>query len=238
MNSPDAAVLLAAGRGTRLAEATGDKILHPIRGRPVFAYTLEAFAATETVTEIVIVYRDGNQRAELETAVTAVPGITPERLHWTAGGKERQDSVYRGLQCLPAATQTVFIHDCARPLVRPEQLAELGRLAREDGAACLAHRIAETVKQTESGAGSTRRLRLKDLDRERLWATETPQAFEYGLVLRAYEKARQAGFSITDDAAAVSLSGCPVSLLENPHPNPKLTRPRDLAYIRFLLREK
>jgi 2-C-methyl-D-erythritol 4-phosphate cytidylyltransferase len=76
---------------------------------------------------------------------------------------------------------------------------------------------------------------LKNLDRDRLWAMETPQVFARGLIDEAYAKVAKKKLRITDDASAVELLKHPVALLENAHPNPKLTNPADLAYAEFLL---
>ena len=64
---------------------------------------------------------------------------------------------------------------------------------------------------------------------------ETPQVFARDLICRAYAKVATRKLAITDDASAVELLGKPIALLENPHPNPKLTAPSDLAYLEFLL---
>ena len=234
----DAVILLAAGRGSRMEGAVGDKILAPVHGRPLFSYSLEAFAAAGSLGVFVVVHRDSAQRAALEEAVAAVAGADPRQMRWTRGGATRGESVCRGLEKVPDGTRTVFIHDCARPLVRPETIAELGRLAREDGAACLARRISDTVKRVPGAEGATRRLHLEDVERDRLWTAETPQAFECGRIRRAYEAVRKQGLPVTDDAGAVTLAGFPVTLLETPYPNPKLTRPGDLPVITCLLGER
>jgi 2-C-methyl-D-erythritol 4-phosphate cytidylyltransferase len=93
----------------------------------------------------------------------------------------------------------------------------------------LAHRITDTVRKRRKN-GKTR-----TLDRTRLWAMETPQVFSKALIERSYQKVIERGLVVTDDAAAVELLGHPVAFLENPHSNLKLTSPRDLAYLEFLL---
>ena len=77
--------------------------------------------------------------------------------------------------------------------------------------------------------------RTATLDRTRLWAMETPQVFARDLIIRAYARVQRFGLRITDDVQAVEGLGLPVTFLENPHPNPKLTTPADLAYMEFLL---
>ncbi len=145
------------------------------------------------------------------------------------GGRERQDSVAAALAALPADIEHVFIHDCARPLVRPEQLVALHKIVRREHAVVLAHRVTDTIKEHRDDA------RLRTLDRSRLWAMETPQVFSRELVVRAYARVAAKGLAITDDAQAVELLGHPIALLENTSPNPKLTTPADLPYLEFLL---
>jgi len=100
---------------------------------------------------------------------------------------------------------------------------------RREQAVVLAHRVTDTIKE-HSGNG-----RLKTLNRSKLWAMETPQVFSKALIDRAYQRVAARRLRITDDAAAVELLGYPVALLENVYPNPKLTHPKDLAHLEFLL---
>jgi 2-C-methyl-D-erythritol 4-phosphate cytidylyltransferase len=152
------------------------------------------------------------------------------------GGRERQDSVMHALTALPADIEHVFIHDCARPLVRPEQLVALHKIVRREHAVVLAHRVTDTIKEhTVLGGAKGSDARLRTLDRARLWAMETPQVFSRELIVRAYTRVANRGRHITDDAQAVEQLGHPIALLENTHPNPKLTTPADLAYLEFLL---
>ena len=113
-------------------------------------------------------------------------------------------------------------------MIRPEQLIALHKIVRREKAVVLAHRITDTVKEHSDNA------RLKTLDRSRLWAMETPQVFSRDLIERGYERVASRGLRVTDDAAALEVIRKPVALLENSHPNPKLTTPSDLAYLEFL----
>jgi 2-C-methyl-D-erythritol 4-phosphate cytidylyltransferase len=133
------------------------------------------------------------------------------------------------LEALPGDIGHVFIHDCARPLIRPDQLISLHKVVRREGAVVLAHRVTDTVRERRSDG------RLRTLDRSRLWAMETPQVFSRELICRGYSAVRRRRLVVTDDASAVELLGHPVALLENPHSNLKLTTPKDLDYLEFLL---
>ncbi len=217
-----AAILLAAGRGTRMAGAVADKILAPLAGRPVFAHSVAAFAASGVADLYVIVHRDRRQ-------LLALAAHAPTPALFVRGGRERQDSVAAALAALPPDITHVFIHDCARPLVRPELLRALLALARRTRAAVLAHRVTDTIKETRSGGT------LRTVPRENLWAMETPQVFSRDHITRAYARVAAKKLRVTDDAQAVETLGHPIALLENPHPNPKLTTPTDLAWGEFLL---
>ncbi|MDE3083744.1 MAG: 2-C-methyl-D-erythritol 4-phosphate cytidylyltransferase [Verrucomicrobiota bacterium] len=220
-----AAILLTAGRSQRMRGAVADKILAPLAGRPVFAHSAAAFQASGVADFYVIVHRDTSQ-------LYALMAYAPTPSTFVRGGAERQDSVARALEALPDGIDHVFIHDCARPLVRAEQLVALHKIARRSGAVVLAHRVGDTIKERPGGG------RLRTLDRSRLWAMETPQVFRRGLIARAYAHVAKKKLRITDDAQAVEFLGESVVLLENPHPNPKLTTPADLAYLEFLLERK
>ncbi len=220
--SRTAAILLAAGRGQRMQGRVADKVLAPLGGRPVFAHVAAAFMQSNVADYYVIVARDQAQSI-------ALSAYAPTPAQFVIGGKERQDSVARALAVLPADIEYVFIHDCARPFVQVEQLVALLKIVRKEDAVVLAHRVTDTIKRHDEEG------HLKDLDRDRLWAMETPQVFARELIVKAYAKAAARERRLTDDAAAVELLGHPVALLENAHPNPKLTTPGDLAYAEFLL---
>jgi len=205
-----------------MAGTVRNKVLAPVAGRPVFAYSAAAFAASGVADLYVVVYRDRSQ-------TTALSAFAPTPSLLVRGGRERQDSVMAALEALPGDIGYVFIHDCARPLIRPEQLAALHKVVRREEAVVLAHRVTDTIRERR-GDG-----RLRTLERSRLWAMETPQVFSRDLICRAYATVRRRRLVVTDDASAVELLGHPVALLENPHSNLKLTTPKDLAYLEFLL---
>jgi 2-C-methyl-D-erythritol 4-phosphate cytidylyltransferase len=228
--SRTAAILLAAGSGSRMNGTVTDKILAPLAGRPVFSYSASAFMQSAIADLYVIVYRDQRQMMDL-SAYAPTPSVL---VH---GGRERQDSVINALAALPADIAHVFIHDCARPLIRPEQLVALHKIVRREHAVVLAHRVIDTIKEhtVRTAPGGAEIVRLRTIDRSRLWAMETPQVFARDLISEAYARVRARELRITDDAQAVEVLGHPVALLENSLPNPKLTTPADLRYLEFLL---
>lgn len=224
-------VLLAAGSGARMQGTVDDKILAPIHGQPAFSYSLKAFSRCDLIHRICIVYRDEAQKERLEATLDS---STKQAIIWIQGGNERQDSVLKGLQALPPDTSHTLIHDCARPLISTRLIRKLIETTQSDGAACLAHPVTDTVKRIPA-AGQIEQTDLEDLQRDRLWAMETPQAFHHSDILKAYQHVKQNDLDITDDCAAAATIGIKTTLIHNTDPNPKITTRADLDYISWLV---
>lgn len=220
--SRTAVILLAAGSGKRMAGVVEDKVLWSLGGRPLFSHSASAFVQSGVADLYVVVHRDQRQMLELAA-------LAPTPTLFVLGGTERQYSVAHALDALPADISHVFIHDCARPFVRPDHLVGLLKIVRKESAVVLAHRVTDTIKlHRDPGL-------LKTLDRDALWAMETPQVFERDLIVKAYNRAANRNAKLTDDASAVELLKHPVALLENNAPNPKLTTAADLVWFEHLL---
>ena len=228
------AILLAAGSGQRMEGRVEDKILAPINGQPALVYSLKAFARSRVIDSYLIVYRDEEQKKAIE-AIIAAHGFSPLKIQVVLGGAERQLSVMKALNALDGNCDYVFIHDCARPCIHTEAIKDVYSAVQEDQAASLSHPVVDTIKRTEA-ADELRKLSLEDLDRSRVWAMETPQAFAFKNILKAYQNVIKKKLTITDDTAALASIGLKTTLVPNKHPNPKLTTPIDLAYIEHLLK--
>ena len=220
------AIIVAAGKGTRMGPNV-DKLFLELSGCPVVAHTWRRFEQARGIEQLVLVVREGMQEAFAELA-TKYGFRKPFRL--VAGGKERQDSVWNGLEGLPLGTELVAIQDAARPCTSLELIEATLQAARETGAAVAAQAVTDTIK--ESGDG---KLIERTIDRARLWAVQTPQSFRVEVIRRALAEVRRRGLQVTDDTAACELIGQPVRLVLSPAPNPKVTRPEDLAYAELLL---
>ncbi|HTB62672.1 MAG TPA: IspD/TarI family cytidylyltransferase [Opitutales bacterium] len=233
----NAAIMLCAGRAARMRGTVSDKVLAPLAGRPALIYSITALLDSGVADYFVFVVRDAEQMQAV-TAVLAKLKMPLNQVVFTVGGAERQDSVFHGLQNTPPQIKNVFIHDCARPLITPASLRALATAVETDGAAVLAHRVTDTIKQIPlPAAKNLSRLKLRDLQRETLWAMETPQAFARDLITRAYAKVRAQKLRVTDDVAAAALLGQATTIVENPSPNPKLTHPEDFAWVELLLKK-
>jgi len=209
-------VIAAAGSGQRLG-AGGPKAFVELRGRPMLEWSLDAFRAAASIAAIVVAVPAGSEGAVGEGA-TAV-----------AGGPTRADSVAAGLALVE--TELVAVHDAARPLVTPELVdalvAEL--LARPDADGVIAAvPIADTVKRGGPEVSET-------LDRDGLWAAQTPQVFRTAALRAAYERAGRRAGEATDEAMLVEWLGGRVLLHAASPANVKVTTEADLRLAELLL---
>ena len=225
---PSGLILLAGGSNRRMNEAVADKVLFQIKGKAVIRYSLETFIESGVVNQVVIVYRDEEQRQGIEAAVKDLKEV---EIEYCQGGDTRQTSALEGLKKLKGAVKYVYIHDGARPLIEKESIRELNEVVLKTGAAALGHRVKDTMVQETKGG-------VEVLDRDKLWAMETPQGFEYGLILEAYEAMDTKGMVATDESSAVRDLGHFVTIVENKWPNPKVTVAEDLEYVEYLLTKK
>ena len=223
------AILVAAGQGLRMGPGV-DKLFLEVAGRPLVAHTWERFEAAGCIDEIVWVVRDGMQGAFTELGRQA--GFR-KPVRWAVGGRERQDSVWNGLQAIGPDAELVAIQDAARPCTPLSVIQATLAAAREVGAAVAARRITDTVKESDDGNRVTR-----TVDRSRLWAVQTPQSFRVAVIRCALAEVRRRGVVVTDDTAACELIGQPVQLVETHEANPKVTVPADLLYVELLLRQR
>jgi 2-C-methyl-D-erythritol 4-phosphate cytidylyltransferase len=222
------AIIVAAGKGTRMGPQV-DKLFLELNGCSIVMHTWQRFDEAGCIDEILMVVRDGMQAAFM-TLAQKYKFQKPFRV--VVGGKERQDSVWNGLEALSPGAEIVAIQDAARPCTSPALIAATVAAAREIGAAVAAQHVTDTIKESRDG-----KLIERTLDRTRLWAVQTPQTFRVGIIRRALSAVRQKGLLVTDDTAACELIGQPVQLVLSTEPNPKVTHPDDLPYVEAVLRD-
>lgn len=219
-----AAIILAAGASARMAGT--DKLFAAVGGRPVLAYSLEAFQRSRAIASIVLVASSRNiaqaERLVQEGGFSKVAAVCP-------GGPRRQDSVRAGLQALAGPSgkppcRYVAVHDGARPFITPALIQEGLEMARRHGAALPVLPVPDSVKEV-----SAEGLVLRTLDRSRLRLAQTPQVFAFTLLERAH---REVTADVTDDAAMLELLGLPVATFPGSPRNIKITTPEDLELVR------
>jgi 2-C-methyl-D-erythritol 4-phosphate cytidylyltransferase len=222
------AIIVAAGQSTRMGGQM-DKLFLPVAGRPLVAHTWQRFDRAACLDEIVLVVRAGRESAFSDLAAQ-FQFDKPYR--FALGGKERQDSVWNGLEALSPRAEIVAIQDAARPCTSLELIEATIAAARLEGAAVAAQPVSDTIKFSEDGVHVA-----QHLDRSRLWAVQTPQTFRVAVIRRALAAVRERGLPVTDDTAACELIGQAVRLVVLPTPNPKVTLPEDVPYVEMLLKK-
>jgi 2-C-methyl-D-erythritol 4-phosphate cytidylyltransferase len=208
------ALLLCAGRGDRLGMGV-EKALVPLGGRPLFAWSLLALARCRAIEGIVVVGPVKRLRELLAAAGLEAPRVVA----WCEGGKERQDSVARGLRELPAEFDVVAVHDAARALVSDDVIGRTVADALTHGAAIAALPLEDTLKRGALDVIEA------TVPRKGLWRAQTPQVFRRDWLEAAH---RAAAGVTTDDAALVEATGRPVRLTRGDALNFKITTREDL----------
>ncbi len=222
------AVIVGAGEGKRFGP-NGRKQFAKVNGRPLMAYTIEAFEKSEVVDEIVLVVPPESTQWVREEIVEPlrfkkVRSVVP-------GGDSRQQSVLNGLKALSPGTEKVIIHDAVRPLVGEPVIKRVVDAARKTGAAITAVPAKDTVKEVESGDV------IGTLDRRLIWLAQTPQCFGYDVIMGAHKQATSDNFEATDDAALVEKYGSKVVVAVGSYANLKVTSPEDLPLLEYFLKQ-
>ena len=222
-------VIAAAGSATRMGSKINKQYML-LKGKPVLTYALDAFEDFEMVDEIVVVANPAEidyceQEIVKKYGYRKVSGVI-------AGGRQRQDSVWAGLQYLGEDTDLVAVHDGARPLFSYKILRELITAAREWGAAVPGINAKDTLKSVDRD-GFIR----QTLDRSTVMAIQTPQIFKYTELVSAYRLAQEEDFRATDDAGIFETYIGRVKVVAGEDSNLKIPPPADLKIAEALLRD-
>ena len=211
------AIVPAAGCGKRMGRRIPKQFL-TLRGKPIFVHTLEKLENSRLISTIIlVVLADEVENARLTIAEWGIRKVT----RVVSGGKERQDSVWNGLESIPADAKIVVVHDAVRPFVSVGKIDKVVRAAQKEGAAVLAVRAKDTVKRGQDGWVE------ETLNRDEVWLVQTPQAFRADWIKEAYAEARRDGTVSTDDAALVERMGYRIRIVEGEERNIKITSPED-----------
>jgi len=223
------AIIVAAGSSERFGGAV-PKQFRMILGKPLLAWTISRFEAAGSIDDIELVVAEDYLIYASEKVVDPYGFRKVSRI--VPGGATRQESVLKGLERLPISTGLVAIHDGARPLTNPADIDRVVAVATRENAAILAVPATDTIKRVEQGYVMT------TLDRSVLCYTQTPQVFQYDLIIEAHR--RQAGMpeAFTDDAALIESRGFKVRAVEPASMNLKVTTPQDMILAEAILRQE
>ena len=212
-------ILAAAGSGTRFGGPV-NKVLVPLKKRPVLWYSLSAFLKHPAVKRIVIVCRKTELKAVEKIAVQADPEKKSGcEILVTEGGPTRRDSVRLGLKL--CRSDAVLVHDAARPFLPENAVDSLMEALDNYKSATLAVPSRDTVKLANEKGEVTATTK-----RACTWLIQTPQAFDRAAFLEAESRFPEA--EVTDDCELMELAGYTVKLVMGSYENRKITAPEDL----------
>ena len=213
------AIIPAAGMGIRMGSNVPKQFLL-LDGKTILHHTLSVLDQCSVVATIVLVVSD----KEIGKAQQQIQDSYPKVMKVVAGGKERQDSVYNGLQNLDSETDIVVVHDGVRPFVSVDIIHETVEAARDFGAAITAIPVSDTIKKVNEEG-----LVERTVDRSGLWRVQTPQTFQVSLLKEAYAKAQADNFYGTDEGSLIEHLGREVKVIPGSELNIKITRSEDLV---------
>ena len=222
-----AAIIAAAGSGTRLGAGTPKQFLH-LGEQTILQRSVGAFTGHHRISEVILALPPG---ASVETVV----GSPPAKLRVVAGGGRRQDSVANAFAAVSPAAEIVLVHDAARPFVSAAVISRTIDAAAEHGAAIAAVAVTDTVKQVTMEAG--RAVIAGTIPRESIYLAQTPQGFRREVLAKAVAVGRS-GARATDEATLAELSGHPVHIVEGDSENVKITTAADLDRARERLAQR
>ncbi len=220
-----AALIVAAGRGTRAASpGGGPKQYAIIGGKSVLARTMAAFAGHPGIDEVkVVIHADDRELYEQSAADGRAAKLTEPAI----GGPTRQASVLRGLEALAASPpDIVLIHDAARPFVSGKTISNVIAALNDKPGALAALAVTDTLKRASEG------IVTETVARAGLWRAQTPQGFHFLPILAAHRKAAENGVdTFTDDASIAEWAGLDVAIVEDSNSNIKITTAEDLEVV-------
>jgi len=220
------AIVPAAGLGKRFGEGTNKPFVR-LCGKPLLLWALGALQTIPEITEIIPVVKEDDIQPcrELfeECSLTKIRRIAP-------GGRERQDSIFNGLNLIHDKACVVLVHDGVRPLIEPLVIKNALQQMHDCDGVVIGVPMKDTVKEVREG------IVMNTPKRDLLWAVQTPQIFYFQALYDAYEKAIADSFYTTDDSALVERNGGTIKMVRGSYLNIKVTTPEDLLIAEVFLK--
>ncbi len=222
-----ASLVVAGGKGTRMHSRTPKQFI-TINGIPIVIHALLPFEHHPKIATIAVVmperYHEKTTRFLKQYGINKLCALAP-------AGRTRQLSVHHGLQVLKkSAPHLVVIHDAARPLVTLKLIDRVLSEAKRSGAASAAIEINDTVILKKNA---------QPLDRQALLRIQTPQAYDFSLLLKAHLKAKREGrVDYSDDASLMRSSGVQTTFVQGNVTNLKITSKEDLVFARAMMQSR
>lgn len=215
------AIVLAAGQGKRMKSSIQKQYIL-LKEKPILYYSLKAFEDIKEIERIILVVGKGEVsycRKEIidKYGLQKVTDVIE-------GGKERYHSVYEGLKLLEKHCDYVLIHDGARPFITESIILNTIENVKKYKACAVGMPVKDTIKIVDE-----ENFCVHTPERAKVWAVQTPQAFEYNIIKSAYDILMQKEIMVTDDAMVIEqFMNISVKLIEGTYENIKITTQEDL----------
>lgn len=225
-----AVVIPAAGSGSRMGSRLPKPFLS-VGSQPILKLTIEAFLSVTEVVQILIPCSK-EWRYRVQDIIDSLDA--PNTLFTLVeGGKERQYSISNALAKVHTDVDLIAVHDAVRPFIKPVLIRKCAEEAMKTGAAMIAVRAKDTIKQVNEHMVVT-----NTPDRAQLWQAQTPQVFQKNLLIEAYNSALKDGFVGTDDASLVERLYKEVKIVEGDRENLKITYPVDMKIAELMVQKE
>ena len=218
-------IIVAAGAGKRMNLGINKQYIK-LDKKEMIAHTIDVFYRDENIDEIVVCIKEEEENFFMHEIIDK---YNFENIKIAYGGKERQDSIYNGLQKIDKNCDIVLIHDGARPFVSHQIIKESIEVAKEKQAVVVGVPVKDTIKVVEDG------IIKNSPQRSTLWSAQTPQTFKYDLIMKAYEQAYEDNNYGTDDSMLVERIGQNVAIVMGSYENIKITSQEDISVAQQIL---
>lgn len=229
------AIVLAAGVGQRMRNGGLPKQFLKLMGKPIIIYTLEKFQECKEIDQVIVVSH--GSYVEYMKNLIQIYQISKVSMV-IVGGKNRQDSLWRGLDALMENGEykddIVVIHDGVRPMVSLNTIHENIRVAKQYGCAITVHPVTETVVITQTEEAKMPNF----MKRSDTYSMTAPQTFRLGIIIDAYRKNKnqiQEDIPLLDAAMVYAQTGGDIHLVKEQGANIKITTPEDYYFLKAML---
>jgi len=221
------AIIAAAGKGKRFGEKN-PKQFYYLAGKPILCWTILQFEKCKGIDKIILVVPQGMKKW---TEKLLFPSYRFRKIkEITEGGKERNESVLKGLKKIDEDTNLVIVHDGVRPLISPLLIEKVIDETEKYGAVTLGLPVKETLKKIKGNWVK------ETLEKKEIYSIQTPQGFWKDLISEAYQKVEKSGWRASDDATLVEKLGHKVKVILGEEVNIKITTPQDVKIAEFLMK--
>jgi 2-C-methyl-D-erythritol 4-phosphate cytidylyltransferase len=222
------AIITAGGSGKRLPGKVKKQFLL-LDNLPLLYRSILPFYEINLIDKIII----SLPKDEFENEKNAIPKFFDKKeFAFVVGGKERQDSIFNALKACGENTDLVLIHDGVRPLIKKNTILDLIDLAEKYDVAIPVSPVKNTIKKIADGFVE------ETVPRENLVNVFTPQVFDYQMIMRFYEKAKDENKYFTDDAGICEYYHQKIKCYLTDSENIKITDKLDLIIAEQILNKR